>query len=504
MNLSTAPFTGALYRAEQTRALDRIAIEQSGVTGFELMSRAGRSAYHLLQQRWPDAENVVVVCGPGNNGGDGFVLATLAKRHQQSPQVLLIGGDEAVQRLQGEALQAYQQACEYQVPIVPFSAELLSGADVIVDAMLGTGLSGDVRGDYVTAIAAMNAVNTPVLAIDIPSGICSDSGRVLGCAVNADLTITFIALKQGLMTHQGLEHRGELVMDDLNVDSKVYEQVVADTRLIDQHLINSALPARTLNAHKGSHGHLLVVAGGKGMAGAGLMAAEAALRSGAGLVTLATRPENIMAANIRCPEIMTCALDDEQALLPLLSRVDALLVGPGLGQSDWSAALLKVLAQSALPSVWDADGLNYLAQQTENKPQGQRLITPHPGEAGRLLGVSTAKIQANRFEAAKLLQQRYGGVAVLKGAGSLVAANQQTWLCQRGNPGMAAGGMGDVLGGIIAGLHAQGLSALAAAACGVEIHAHAADLQAAVSGERGLRATDLFAQLGPLLNPVKR
>lgn len=510
MNLQTFPFSGYLYNAEQTRRLDQIAISQSGVSGFALMSRAGESAYHLLQSQWPDAEKLVILCGSGNNGGDGLVLATLAIEASADVRVFIVGGDIAISRLKGEALEAYDQAAACGVNVEAYdpkaSALAIQQADVIVDALLGTGLEGNVRADYQQAIEAINTSAADVLSIDIPSGICSDTGRVLGEGVKATSTLSFIGLKQGLMTHEGLAYRGELFFDSLGIDQIIYNQVSSNTSVIDQVKIKSLLPPRSVNAHKGSNGHLLVIAGGEGMAGAALMASEAALCVGAGLVTLATRPENTLAANVRCPEVMARGVRTGHDLLPLLNQADVILIGPGLGQTPWSEQLLQQVirycAEHQKATLWDADALNLLA----NHPQWQqsedlRIITPHPGEAARLLGISTAAVQADRYAAVKNLQARYGGVAMLKGAGSLVNDGEQTQLCQFGNPGMATGGMGDVLSGVIAGFRAQGLSAYDSTAVGIQLHAKAADQEASLNGERGLRATSLLKHLGKLSNP---
>lgn len=510
MALLNFPFAGSLYQAEQTRRLDQIAIDQSGTSGFQLMQRAGACAYSLLQAKWPNTDDIVILCGAGNNGGDGLVMATLAWQENIRPHVLMIGGEGAAGRLKGEALDAYQAAVQAGVEITAYDPDQhfdrLMQAGLIVDAMLGTGLSGDVRGDYESAIDQVNESLAPVLSIDIPSGICSDTGRILGIAVKADVTISFIGLKRGLMTHHGLEYRGELFFDDLGVDRNVYQQVPSNVGLINDGLVHAALPARPVNSHKGTTGHLLIIAGGEGMAGAGLMAAEAALHTGPGLVTLATHPANVSAANVRTPEVMAVGVRNAQDLQPLLARADVILIGPGLGQTAWAENLVQAMVHdinaNLKPSVWDADGLNLLSSHPDwQKPDPLRILTPHPGEAARLMGCSTAEIQEDRFAAVTNLQKAYGGVAMLKGAGSLVASSEQTWLCQSGNPGMATGGMGDVLAGIIAGLYTQGLTSELATAVGVQVHAQAADRQTLLTGQRGLRATALFNHLGRLLNP---
>ncbi len=505
MPYAQQPEQESLYTAAQTRELDRITIEQFDTPGFELMKRAARAAYRALRQRWPESQRITVLCGPGNNGGDGLVLAGLALEHEQQVKVYLLGGD-APACLRGEARQAYDWAVQQGVEIEPYRDSVRLDADVLVDSLLGTGLQGPVRGDYVSVINQINDSAAPVLAIDIPSGLCSDSGAVLGTAVEAELTVSFIGLKRGLLTHQGVDHCGHLLFAPLAVPQAVYQQVPTSIHLIDQLLVDQALAPRPRSSHKGDFGHLLIVGGDRGMAGAVLMAAEAAARSGAGLVSVATRPEHVAGCNVRCPEVMAHGVRSGHDLQLLCERATVVLIGPGLGQSAWSGQLLQSVQQLSVPMVWDADALNFLSQGASSLEHrhDQRILTPHPGEAARLLKCDTAAIQADRFAAAKTLQSRFGGVVILKGAGTLVEDGADTRLCRHGNPGMASGGMGDVLSGITAGLLAQGLAPMTAACVAVQLHAQAADRQAAEAGERGLLATDLIAQLGRLLNPTGR
>lgn len=513
---------GRLYTAAETRELDRLTIAE-GMAGFELMKKAARSAYRILRKCWPEAQSLSFFCGGGNNGGDGLVMAALAQEHHQQVEVILIGGDSTIARLQGEAREAYELALSQGVSIKPFQADMDIQADVLVDALLGTGLDAEVRGDFVDAITLINDARAQgqlrgVLAVDIASGLSSDRGRVLGCAVKADVTASFIGLKRGLVTDEGVECSGELYFADLEVADAVYRQVPSDMALITPDWRRRQLPARARTAHKGNCGHVLVVGGDQGMAGAVLMASDAALRAGAGLVSLATRAEHISSANSRCPEVMARAVRSGQELQPLLAQATVILIGPGMGQSAWATQMLQAVyhwhVQQGTPVVWDADALNLLADKTAWRSElgASCIFTPHPGEAARLLGMETTEVQADRFHAAHKLQQQYGGVVVLKGTGTLVTDGQQLRVCGRGNPGMASGGMGDVLAGLSAGLLAQQhlnptagaeFSAAMTAACvAVDIHAAAADRCAARRGERGLRATDLLAELGPLVNPT--
>ncbi len=494
-----------LYTAAQARQLDLVAIEQYQIPGFELMQRAGRAGYRILRQRWPEVTRLTLLCGGGNNGGDGLVVAALALAQQLEVQVLLVGGEQARARLSGEALEALRWAESRGLRVEPYTADLSLTGELIVDAMLGTGLSGGVRGEYAALIARINHSAVPVLALDIPSGLCADSGAILGCAVRATLTLSFIGLKRGMLTHQGVECCGELLLNRLDLPDALYAALPAQVAVIGTGQRLAALPARHRGAHKGDLGHVLVIGGDRGMAGAVLMASAAALRAGAGLVSIATRAEHASLCTINQPEVMSHAVLSGQELEPLLARASVLAIGPGLGVSAWSEQLLQMAQQQALPLVIDADALNLLSQGRLLEPSRRDnwILTPHPGEAARLLGCSVAQIQADRFEAVNQLQRRYGGVVVLKGAGTLICDGQATRLCCRGNPGMASGGMGDLLTGVIAALLAQGLTLFEAAIIGVDVHAQAADLVAQRFGERGLAASDLIPDIRRLLNPER-
>src|SRR5690606_7280815 len=338
-----------------------------------------------------------------------------------------------------------------------------------------------------------------VLALDIPSGLHGGSGAVLGCAVAATATVTFIAHKSGLFTGSGPALVGELELAGLGVPEAAFEGSDATARLIGRQRVAEMLPRRPRDAHKGHYGHVLVIGGDHGMGGAVRMAAEAAARVGAGLVTVATRPEHCVGLLAARPELMCRGVEGADELQPLLARASVVVLGPGLGRGAWSQALLQEVLRFDGPLVVDADGLNLLAEAPQRNDRW--VLTPHPGEAGRLLGVDTAEIQQDRFAAARRLSKRYGGVVVLKGAGTVVhAPGALSAVNTTGNPGMASGGMGDVLSGVIGGLLAQGLAASDAAAVGVWIHGAAAD-RAAADGERGLLALDLMQHLRELVNP---
>lgn len=499
--LSTTDLPTDLYVAEQVRQLDRCAIDEHDVAGIVLMKRAGRAAFEALLKRWPEPEAITVVAGGGNNGGDGYVVAGLAAQRRIPVTVFYVADPE---KLQGDAKAAYEFARREGVIMQPFS-ECKSLQGVVVDAMLGTGLNNEVREPYAQAIRLINASGLPVVALDLPSGLCADTGRSLGETVKAQLTVTFIGVKQGLLTGRGPAMTGELRFASLQVPDAIYTTQTATTQRLRLADLLGRLPERDQDAHKGSFGHTMVIGGDYGYAGAALMAAEAAARLGSGLTSVATQPEHVSAMIARRPELMVLGVPSGQALEPLLERPTVLVLGPGLGQTPWSEQMLQQAAKTELPMVIDADALNLVAAGRV-LPKAHRdnwILTPHPGEAARLLDCTTAEVQADRFAAVAKLQARYGGTVILKGAGTLVASGGQVSLANVGNPGMATGGMGDVLSGVLGALLAQGMDAMTAAQLGVCLHGEAADLAVQDDGVRGLLPTDLLPYLRQLLNGVR-
>jgi hydroxyethylthiazole kinase-like uncharacterized protein yjeF len=485
----------ALYTSSQVRELDRVAIERHGISGDTLMRRAGRGVLERLRDRWPKASHITVMAGSGNNGGDGFVVARLAKA--QGLAVTLFDLGDPAHRSGDAALQA-QRWLDAGGECASFEGRLPE-TDVIVDALLGTGLTRSVKGIYAEAITAINAHRSACLAIDVPSGLDADNGVVMGVAVKATLTVSFIGLKRGLFTADGPDHAGEVVFEGLEVPAGIYASTILSARRIDWAKQAALLPRRRRNSHKGHFGHVLIVGGNLGYGGAGVLAATAALRVGAGLVSLATRPTHVSAALAGRPEVMVHGVEDADAVDGLLRQADVIVVGPGLGRDDWGQALYRKVLAAGRALVVDADALHGLASEPERRDDW--VLTPHPGEAAALLGVCSADIQSQRFDVVSDLQRRYGGTVVLKGVGSLVASGGTAppALCSEGNPGMASAGMGDVLSGVIGGLMAQGLAARDAAESGVCLHAAAGDLVAR-GGERGLLASDVIGQLRGLVN----
>lgn len=478
----------ALYTTEQSRALDRAASLDLGIPGGELMQRAAAAAFASLRRRWPQARSVCVLCGPGNNGGDGFLVAMLA--HQAGMQARVIALTDASV---GDAAQARVLCSSAGVPIA--HGTVLPQADVYVDALFGSGLNRAPGGEAAALIRALNAQTKPVLALDVPSGLSSDTGVAFEPCVRASATVCFVAWKRGLFTAQAFDHCGERDLVALDLPASLYAQHAPDAHL----LVARGLPKRARDSHKGRYGHVLAIGGDHGAGGAIRLAAEAALRVGAGLVSVATREAHVAALLSACPELMPQGVHVPRNLGPLLERATVLALGPGLGREEWGRGLWQTALEADKPTVLDADGLNLLAEHPRALPD-QVVLTPHPGEAARLLQCTTAQVQADRFAAARTLAHAHRAVVVLKGAGSVIAsAEGEVAVCPWGNPGMASGGMGDAQTGVIAGLLAQGLDAWEAACLGTGAHARAGDL-AARAGERGLLASDLFPYLRALVN----
>jgi len=485
----------ALYSTAQVRALDAHAINVLGIPGYTLMKRAGEAALRYLRARWPMAHRIVIVCGGGNNGGDGYVLARFA---QASGLTVSILAAVAPEELRGDARQAYVDCVASGAQVQTFSSERLASGEVVVDALLGTGLHGSVRPELLAVIGAINASGKPVVSVDVPSGLDADSGVALGDAVRAEITVTFVGLKTGLLVGDGPEFTGTVFFDDLEISPPPGEVAPRLTRIVEAE-IQAALPRRRRAANKGDFGRVLIVGSGSGMPGAVRLAGEACLRAGAGLVTVAVAPENIAPLAAGRPELICVALSDAAALAEPLSRADVIAIGPGLGRSAWARSALEAVLATDKPLVVDADALNLLAE-SGGKARGNWILTPHPGEAARLLGESAQDVQRNRLAALDRLLERYDGIIVLKGAGTLVGARRRTpGLCERGNAGMATAGMGDVLTGAIAGILGQCRDLWAAARVGVLVHAMAGDA-AARGGERGLLASDVARELHNSVN----
>lgn len=485
----------SLYTAAQSRAVDRCAIDGHGLSGSLLMARAARAAFKRLLERMPAPEALQVLCGPGNNGGDGLLVAMLAAGRNIPVRVFLVDGEPR----SDDARRAAQRARAAGLTLEPFVPDRLEARGVVVDAMLGTGISGAPRQAYAAAIEAVNALDRPVLALDVPSGIDADTGAAPGEAVRATWTVSFITAKRGLYTGDGPAHAGRCEVDDLGVPAAAFAAAGDACELLDLDAALAGFPPRDAASHKGQFGRLLLVGGDHGMGGAIILAAEAALRCGVGLVRVATRAAHIPALLARRPEAMTAVVDHRNDLDGHLAWADAVVAGPGLGRGPWGEQLLQAALESERPLLLDADALNIVARPGSPSLPARCVLTPHPGEAARLLDTSVAAVQADRFAAARDLADRHGAAVVLKGQGSLVAADGRLALCSAGNPGMASAGMGDVLSGVIGALLAQGLAPGDASRLGTLLHSTAADRVAGQRGTTSLLAADLAPAIAALL-----
>lgn len=500
--------------AAEMRALDAWAIAHD-TPGPTLMERAGAGATRLLRRQHPRLRGpVVILCGRGNNGGDGFVMARLLRRARVAVDVWLTADRDAVRGDAGAMLARWRGAVRSLQTATDLARlrPTLARAQVVVDALLGTGLNAPVTGFLADVIAAVNDAGRPVFAVDIPSGLSADTGTPLGTAVRATATATFAFPKIGQCIHPGVEQCGTLTTVDIGIPAAAVTAVGPRTTLLEARDVGALLPRRGPTTHKGDTGHVLVVAGSRGKTGAALMSAHATARAGAGLTTLAG-PASVQATlegHVR--EVMTealpdgadgrAALGDGTAIDRLLDGRDAVVCGPGLGQGDDTRALVHhVVRRCRAPLVLDADGLNAVAGTgvLRERP-APTILTPHPGEMARLADITTGAVQADRLALARRFAAEQGVVLVLKGARTVIAAPEgQAAICPTGNPGMASGGMGDVLTGILAALLAQGLAPFEAACLGVYAHGAAADAVAARRGQVGLLAGDLIDELPPTL-----
>lgn len=487
-----------LYHPDALRLLEARGTALLDGDAFALMQRAGQAGWRCALAHWPQARRIVVVCGSGNNGGDGHVLA----RH-----ALEAGRDVRVVQVREPGTPLARRACAEFVAAggqAGTQAAALDDADLVVDALLGIGLAGAPHGDVAGVIAAINASPAPVLALDVPSGILAATGAAPGAAVRADVTLQFIARHAGLRTGAALDHAGALELATLDLPSSLFEAAGPAAWGWRADALPGVFGLRPRDSHKGRNGHVLCIGGDAGSGGAVLLAADAALHCGAGLLSVATRMAHVPAVLARRPEAMAHGIEAAGELEPLLARAGVLAVGPGLGQSGWGRALFDAVLGADAPRVIDADALNLLAQ-APRALTARDVLTPHPGEAARLLGIRIGDVQRDRFAAARALCDAFGAQVVLKGAGTIVASPDglPAVICA-GNPGMAVGGMGDVLTGCIAALLAQGFPARDAAVAGSLLHAAAGDAAARTDGERGLLPSDLMPWLRRLANPVRR
>ena len=483
--------TQGYYDGPLSQAADKAAREGLPIAGFELMRRAAREALRVIVEEYPAAQRLLVVCGKGNNAGDGYLVASLAIRQGLHATVLSVVAPE---RLSGDAALAYQEAQQTGVELVD-QVDDIERFDLVVDAMLGTGIREEPRPLFAEVITKINEANSPVVAIDLPSGVNATTGAAAH-AVRADHTVTFITEKIGTATGPGRSHAGQIHFCDLGVPEHLLPRPLALPCSWDIR----ALPQPSLNAYKHQMGHVLVAGGDLGMPGAVAMASEAALRVGAGMVTVATRVEHADALLTRLPEAMTIDPDADD-FLERLESFDVVVLGPGLGRQDWGRQLYQNVEKSRRPVVLDADGLYWLAQETTWQG-GPLAMTPHSAEAARLLNTTVLDIEMDRLASARLLGEKYDARVNLKGPGSVLRLEGHIEICIHGNPGMATAGMGDVLSGIVGGVLAGGYRAQFSSpeldnlfSAAVALHSCAADRASLRVGMRSLVATDVIHAL---------
>lgn len=485
----------SVWPVEAIAQLERDAADALGLTLYELMQRAGEAAFSHIRSLWPDSQHWLVLSGHGNNGGDGFVIARLASAAGMNVTLIACEGSKPLPEDAQRARDAWLAAGGViHGPSVIWPEKV----EVIVDALLGTGLNKAPQGAYQQLIKQANAHLAHVFSVDIPSGLSAADGTAPGDVITAAHTLTFIALKAGLLTGKARDYVGRLHYHALNLERWLAAQIAPFARY-DASSLPHWLSPRRPTSHKGDNGKLVIIGGDHGTAGAIRLAGEAALRAGAGLVRVLTHKQNIAPLMTARPELMVHELSNP-AIEEALEWADVIVIGPGLGQGEWGKNALKKVENSQKPMLWDADALNLLAISPDKRQN--RIITPHPGEAARLLNLSISEIESDRLLSARSLTKRYGGVVVLKGAGTLIASEAgQLAFADVGNAGMAAGGMRDVLSGIIGSLIGQKLSLYDAACAGCVVHGAAAEEVSKRTGQRGMIASDLFSELYLFVNP---
>ncbi|WP_374700141.1 NAD(P)H-hydrate dehydratase [Shewanella woodyi] len=479
-----------LFLASQVEDAEKAFVGAKDISLNQLVEAAGTKAFELLSSSIDRASPILLLAGYGNNGADTYVCARLLI--EAGYQISLMGLDKT--QMGTEVLSAQSEFRRVGGRVECSDIDKILSASIIVDGLLGVGCKGELRGQFKPIIEAVNLSKAKVFSLDIPSGLNPDTGAGEG-AVIANVTLTFGAVKQGLLTGRARACVGELLFADIGLTEYLSPP---SSKMISLDFVREHIIPRSKYSHKGDSGKVSIIGGDTGMAGAVRLAAEACLRAGSGLVTVISKPAHQLAVNATRPELMFwgCDLVDMEVYLKL-GWADVLLIGPGLGQQDWGYNLLKAVGLSDKPCVLDADALNMLSR--EPYKQEKWVLTPHSAEAAKLLGITTGEVEQDRFAAVKAIQTKYGGVAVLKGPGTLICGAKECVVAPVGNPGLASGGAGDALGGVISALMAQGFDSFTAAKMGVVIHGEAAD-RAALEGERGMLASDLMPHIRHLVN----
>jgi len=489
-----------IYSSEVVRKIDNHAIGSIPISSYSLMLKAGQAAQIIINTHYSEAKKIVVFCGDGNNGGDGFILASLLLQNNKSVAVIRVGSNENLSEETNQALNLYLKTGGVVKKFENGTSYINEfEADLYVDAILGTGISRKVSGFYLEAINFLNSSKIPIVSIDIPSGLNSDTGIPMKTAVKSSITLVLVALKQGLFLGNASDYVGQIKFDGLDIPLELYDIFRPSLRIMNSSSLPNILPMRLKSSYKGDNGTLLVVGGNENMGGAITLAAESALRSGVGMVKVATHIKNKDFILKRLPEVLCFGIEAKNQLANCLDDVDAVVLGPGLGRSRWSNDLYRTTMNSKLPIILDADALNILAEDSEKRDNW--ILTPHPGEASRLLDTNSKEIQRDRMSNIKKIANRFGGVVVLKGCNTLVMQDQESSpsVCTYGNSGMAVAGMGDVLAGIIGSLVAQNIKPIEAAFAGVMIHALAGDAES-INGKKGMIPSDLMPHIRKIVN----
>jgi len=510
-----------LVTATQIQDMDKQAIESFGIPGLVLMENAGRGAVDFLLKKFKDikTKKIAVIAGRGNNGGDGFVIARYLMERGMVVNTFLLSSKKKVTGDAKINMELAQKLCDrshtcsiIEIPDADMFKKLknrIRHHDLFIDAILGTGLNSDVRGFFKDAIELINSSQRPVFSVDIPSGLHSDTGQPLGIAVKADATVTFAFAKTGQVLYPGNKYTGDLKIIDIGIPNFIAQEKNIKLSLVEKNEIAAYFKPRHFQSHKGSYGHLLVIAGSTGKTGAASLCANAAMRSGTGLVTLGVAKSLNKRIEPQIIEPMTHPLPEKEKgflsdncfgeIQTLLKGKQALAIGPGLGTRKGTKKLVhKLVEKSNVPLIIDADAINCIAENTNilKKKKASAILTPHPGEMARLCDLTTADIQADRIGIASQFAKTNDVILVLKGAQTIISLpDGRSFICPTGNPGMASGGMGDILTGMIAGFCAQGFSPEKASLAGVYIHGLCADILSKDIGAFGFVATDMIQMI---------
>ena len=512
-----------IVTVEEMREIDKIAIKELGIPGAVLMENAGQSVVSSMENYFDlnSTNKITVVCGKGNNGGDGFVAARYLTNLQKNVDVFIIGDDKTIKGDAGNNLKILKNLGVKPRIIktqndIRFLSQSLTTSDIVVDAIFGTGFKGKIEGIGANVVSRINESENGIVAVDTPSGTDSNTGKVSGIAIKADITVTMGLPKSGQFLYPAKNYVGELYIADIGFPEQAIDRVSPGGTLIDEKIVQRFIPWRVQNMHKGGFGRILIIAGSTGMTGAAALSATSALRAGAGLVYLAI-PEGLNPIlEEKCTETITIPVHqtDEGSIsikaydriMKKISEVDAVAIGPGMSQNAETQKLIrKVIENAAVPLLIDADGINALQGNTEiiKKRRKATILTPHPGEMARLINSSARTVDENRLEVANRFTSEWGVILVLKGVPTIISKDDGTyWLNNCANSGLATGGSGDVLSGLIIGFLGQKTTPLAAAVSGVYIHSLAGEILRENIGEHSMIAGDILNTIPQAIQQV--